>query len=61
MNPGDDARPRDAVESNRKEQRWRKTLSYGADRGRALGLTEADVPRLIAEYRQQKRQGLHSE
>jgi hypothetical protein len=52
---------RDAVESYRKEQRWRRTLAYGADRARALGLTETDVPRLIAEYRQEKRQGLHSE
>jgi hypothetical protein len=52
---------RDAIESYRKERRWRRTLAYGADRAKALGLTEADVPRLIAEYRQEKRQGLHSE
>jgi hypothetical protein len=50
---------RDAVESYRKEQRWRRTLAYGAQRANALGLTEADVPRLIAEYRQEKRRGLH--
>jgi hypothetical protein len=47
---------RDAIESYRKEQRWRRTLAYGAERARALGLTETDVPRLIAEYRQEKRQ-----
>jgi len=52
---------RDAIESYRKEQRWRRTLAYGAERAKALGLTEADVPRLIAEYRQEKRQSLHSE
>jgi hypothetical protein len=52
---------RDAVESYLKEQRWRRTLAYGADRAKALGLTETDVPRLIAEYRQEKRRALHPE
>jgi hypothetical protein len=52
---------RDAVESYRMEQRWRRTLAYGGGRAKTLGLTEADVPRLIAEYRHEKRQGLHSE
>jgi hypothetical protein len=52
---------RDAVERYRKEQRWRRTLAYGAECASALGLAAADVPRLIAEYRQEKRQGLHSE
>jgi hypothetical protein len=51
---------RDAVGRYRDEQRWRKTLAYGAERAQALGVTEADVSRLIAEYRQEKRQGLHS-
>jgi hypothetical protein len=51
---------REAIESYRKEQRWRRTLAYGVERGRVLGLTEADVRRLIAEYRQEKRQGLQS-
>ena len=49
---------RDAVEGCRKEQRWRRTLAYGADRAKALGVTEADVPRLIAAYRREQRQGL---
>jgi hypothetical protein len=49
---------RDAVEDYRKEQRWRRTLAYGADRAKALGVTEADVPRLIAAYRRERRQGL---
>jgi len=48
---------RDAVEGYRKEQRWRRTLAYGADRAKALGITEADVLRLIAAYRQEQRQG----
>ena len=50
---------RDAVDGYRKEQRWRRTLAYGADRAGALGLTEADVPRLIAAYRREQRQGPH--
>jgi len=47
---------RDAVDGYRKEQRWRRTLAYGVERAKTLGLTEADVPRLIAAYRQEKRQ-----
>jgi hypothetical protein len=50
---------RDAVEGCRKEQCWRRTLAYGADRAKALGVTEADVPRLIAAYRWEQRQGPH--
>jgi hypothetical protein len=49
----------DAIENYRKEQRWRRTLAYGAERASALGLTEADVPRMIEEYRQEKRRSLH--
>ena len=49
---------RDAVEGYRKEQRWRRTLACGAERAKALGVTEADVPRLIAAYRWEQRQGL---
>ncbi len=52
---------RDAVENYRREQRWRRTLAYGAERAKTLGLTEADIPRLIAEYRQEERQELHAE
>ena len=52
---------RDAVEGYRKEQRWRRTLGYGADRAKTLGITEANVPRLIAAYRREQRQGLCSE
>jgi hypothetical protein len=50
---------RDALDTYRKERRWRSTLAYGAQRAEALGLTETDVPRLIAEYRQEKRRRLH--
>jgi hypothetical protein len=48
---------RDAVESYRKEQRWRRTLAWGASHAGTLGLTEDDVPRLVADYRQEKRRG----
>ena len=41
----------------RDEQAWQDLLAYGQERARALGLTEDDVPRLIAEYRQEQRQG----
>ena len=51
---------RDAVDGYRAAQRWRATLLRSAERAQACGLTEADVPRLIAEYRQDRRQGLHS-
>jgi len=52
---------RDAVEIYRREQRWRRTLAYGGDRVRKLGVTEADVPDLITAYRLEKRRPLASE
>jgi predicted transcriptional regulator len=48
---------RDAVEHYLKERRWQKLFAYGERRARELGLTEEDVPRLIAEYRRDQRQG----
>jgi gamma-glutamyl:cysteine ligase YbdK (ATP-grasp superfamily) len=45
---------REVVERGLKERRWQRTLAYGQERARALGLTEADVPRLIAEVRQER-------
>jgi len=48
---------RDAVKSYVREQRWRQTLAYGAERAEALGLAEEDVPGLIAESREEQRQG----
>lgn len=36
-------------------QAWQLLLDYGAERARALGLTEEDVPRLIAEVRTEQR------
>jgi len=38
----------------RKDRQWRQLCAYGAKRARDLGLTEEDVPRLIAESRQER-------
>lgn len=46
---------REAVERYLEDRRWKGLLAYGEERARSLGLTEADVPRLIAESRQEKR------
>jgi hypothetical protein len=48
--PAGDVR-RDVIERGLEHRRWRRRLAYGADRAERLGLTEADVPRLIAEAR----------
>jgi hypothetical protein len=48
---------REAIESYLRSRRWQRILAYGQERARAMGLTEADVPRLIAEYREEQRQG----
>ena len=47
----------DAVELYLEDREWDKLYTYGEERACALGLAEDDVPRLIAEYRQEKRQG----
>jgi hypothetical protein len=47
----------DAVSRYVREMRWQRTLAYGRERAAALGLTEEDVPRLIAESRREHRQG----
>ena len=41
----------DAVKLYIEERSWAKLLGYGAERAKALGLTESDVDRLIAESR----------
>ena len=47
---------REAVERYLKERRWQRLLAYGEQQARSLGLTDADVPRLIEEYRREHRQ-----
>lgn len=46
---------REAVERYLKARRWQRLLAYGEQQARALGLNEADVPRIIEEYRRQSR------
>ena len=46
---------RDAMERYMEDREWNRLLAYGAERTKALGLTEEDVPRLIAEVRAEKR------
>lgn len=43
----------EAADRYLKDRRWQRLLSYGEQQARALGLTDADVPRLIEEYRQE--------
>jgi hypothetical protein len=46
---------REAIESYLKARRWQRSAAYGRERSRALGLVEADLPRLIAESREEAR------
>jgi hypothetical protein len=47
--PGDLVR--EAIERYLREKRWQKVFAYGEQRAKELGLTEADIPRMIAEVR----------
>jgi hypothetical protein len=47
---------REAIERYLETRRWQQLVSYGQQRARELGLTEADVPRLIAESRRERAQ-----
>lgn len=44
---------REAIERYLRNRRWQRLLAYGEQKARSLGLTDADVPRLIEEYRQE--------
>jgi Arc/MetJ-type ribon-helix-helix transcriptional regulator len=44
---------REAIERYLRNRRWQRLLAYGEQQARSLGLTDADVPRLIEEYRQE--------
>jgi predicted transcriptional regulator len=46
----------DAVDLYIKEKQWSALKRYGRAKSRELGLTEADVPRLILESRQERSQ-----
>ncbi|MGA2538223.1 MAG: hypothetical protein ABSF53_19595 [Terracidiphilus sp.] len=43
----------EAVDRYVKDQKWQSLKAYGRDKARTLGLTEADVPRLIEESRRE--------
>jgi predicted transcriptional regulator len=44
----------EAVDKYIKEKQWQGLKRYGRARSRELGLTEADVPRLLAESRKEQ-------
>ncbi len=46
----------DAAELYLKNLRWQKLLEFGEQNVRNLGLTEEDVPRLIAESRHEQKE-----
>jgi hypothetical protein len=48
---------RNVIERGLEEHRWQRVQAHGAERAKALGLTEADVPRLIAQSRAEQRNG----
>lgn len=45
---------REALDRYMDEREWRKLLAFGQQRAKDLGLTEDDVPRLIAEVRRER-------
>jgi metal-responsive CopG/Arc/MetJ family transcriptional regulator len=46
---------RDALERYLEDREWKKIYAYGEERARALGLSEEDLERLIAEDRAERR------
>jgi len=46
---------KEAIERYLENRRLQRLYAYGEERARSLGLTEADIPRLIAEARQERR------
>jgi hypothetical protein len=46
---------REAINRYLRNRRWQRIFAYGEERARALGLTEDDIPRLIADLRQEQR------
>jgi hypothetical protein len=42
----------DALQRYLRERRWQKAFTYGEQQAQSLGIGAADIPRLIAEYRQ---------
>jgi len=46
---------REAIEHYLKTRRWQRIFAYSQERARTMGLSEEDIPRLIAESRQEQR------
>jgi hypothetical protein len=46
----------DAVSRYLRDEQWQRLKGYGRGRATAMGLTEADVPRLIEESRHEHEQ-----
>lgn len=45
----------EAVQRYLKDRRWQQLLAYAEQQARSLGLSETDVPRLVDEYRNERR------
>lgn len=45
---------REAIEYYLRNRRWQRIFTYGEERARTLGLSEEDIPRLIAESRREQ-------
>ncbi len=48
---------REALECYLKDRRWRRLVELGHARSQELGVSENDLPRLIAESREERREG----
>ncbi len=46
----------DAVIRYLRDEQWQRLKTYGRERATAMGLTEADVPRLVEESRRENGQ-----
>ncbi len=47
----------DAVKRYARAERWQDIRAYGEARAKELGITEDDLPRLLAEVRAERNQG----
>lgn len=46
---------REAVERYLRDRRWQALLAYGERQAHSLGLKDEDVPRLVEEYRRERK------
>jgi Ribbon-helix-helix protein, copG family len=45
----------EALRLGLEDRAWQDLLAYGQERGRASGYTERDVPRVVKEWRRERR------